>query len=109
MILSKENNTLVLRLDEENIRDSKVFCSDYAKEAKGLDVVLDALQLPNLNTHKDALAIVLTAFQNEDHTCVTVALPKQYSDLPEAWVFVPTLEEAHDFIELERIQRDLGF
>ena len=109
MILSKENNTLVLRLDEENIKDSKVFCLDYAKEAKGFDVVLDALQLPNLNTHKDALAIVLTAFQNEDHTCVTVALPKQYSDLPEAWVFVPTLDEAHDFIELERIQRDLGF
>jgi len=109
MILSKENNTLVLRLDEENIRDSKTFCSEYTKEVEGHDVVLDALQLPNLNTHKDALAIVLTAFQNEDHTCVTVALPKQYSDLPEAWVFVPTLEEAHDFIELERIQRDLGF
>ena len=109
MILSKENNTLVLRLDEENVRDSKVFCSDYAKEAKGLDVVLEVLQLPNLNAHKDALAIVLATFQNVDHTCVTVALPKQYSDLPEAWAFVPTLEEAHDFIELERIQRDLGF
>ena len=109
MILSKENNTLVLRLDEENVRDSKVFCSDYAKEAKGLDVVLEALQLPNLNAHKDALAVVLATFQNEDHTCVTVALPKQYSDLPETWVFVPTLQEAHDFIELERIQCDLGF
>ena len=109
MIISKENDTLVLRLGDENIRDSKAFCSDYAKEAKGLDVVLEALQLPNLNTHKDALAIVLTTFQNEDYTCVTVALPKQYNDLPEAWVFVPTLEEAHDFIELERIQRDLGF
>ena len=109
MILSKENNTLVLRLDEENVRDSKVFCSDYAKEAKGLDVVLEALQLPNLNVHKDALAVVLATFQNEDHSCVTVALPKQYKDLPEAWVFVPTLEEAHDFIELERIQCDLGF
>ena len=109
MILSKENDTLVLRLDEENVRDSKVFCSDYAKEAKGLDVVLEALQLPNLNAHKDALAVVLATFQNEDHTCVTVALPKQYSDLPETWVFVPTLEEAHDFIELERIQCDLGF
>ena len=109
MILSKENDTLVLRLDEENIRDSMVFCSDYAKEAKGLDVVLEALQLPNLNAHKDALAVVLATFQNEDHTCVTVALPKQYSDLPETWVFVPTLEEAHDFIELERIQCDLGF
>ena len=55
MILSKENNTLVLRLDEENIRDSKAFCSDYTKEAEGLDVVLDALQLPNLNAHKEHL------------------------------------------------------
>ena len=101
MILSKENNTLVLRLDEENIRDSKTFCSEYIKEVEGGDVVLDA--------HKGALDLVLTAFQNENNTCVILALPKQYSDFPEAWVFVPTLEEAHDFIELERIQRDLGF
>lgn len=109
MILSKENNTLVLRLDEENIRDSKVFCSGYIKEAKGLDVVLEALQLPNLNAYKDTLASVLAAFQNNEYSCVTVALPKQYTDLPETWVVVPTLEEAFDFIELERIQRDLGF
>ena len=109
MILSKENNTLVLRLDEENIRDSKTFCSEYTKEVERLDVVLDVLQIPNLNAYKKALALVLTTFQNEENTCVTVALPKQYSDLPEAWVFVPTLEEAHDFIELVRIQHDLGF
>ena len=109
MILSKENNTLVLRLDEENIRDSKTFCSEYIKEVEGGDIVLDALQLPSLNAHKGALDLVLTAFQNENNTCVVLALPKQYSDFPEAWVFVPTLEEAHDFIELERIQRDLGF
>lgn len=109
MILSKENNTLVLRLDEENIRDSKTFCSEYTKEVEGHDVILDALQLPNLNTHKEALALVLTTFQNKNNTSIIVALPKQYIDLPEAWAFVPTQEEAHDFIELERIQRDLGF
>ena len=56
MILSKENNTLVLRLDEENIKNPKAFCFDYAKEAEELDVVLDALQLPNLNAHQRALA-----------------------------------------------------
>ena len=44
---------------------------------------------------------------------ITPALPLLYpnntADLPETWVVVPTLEEANDFIELERIQRDLGF
>jgi len=109
MILSKENNTLVLLLDEENIKNPKAFCSDYTEEAQELDVVFDALQLPNLNAHNDALTFVLAAFQNDDYSCVTVALPKQYRDLPETWVVVPTLEEANDFIELERIQRDLGF
>jgi hypothetical protein len=38
-----------------------------------------------------------------------VATPEQYNDFPEDLVLVPTLEEAHDFIEMERIQRDLGF
>ena len=45
----------------------------------------------------------------EDHSRILVALPEQYVDLPDDWIIVPTLGEAEDFIEMERIDRDLGF
>jgi len=30
-------------------------------------------------------------------------------DVPEALVVVPTIQEAHDMIEMEDMERDLGF
>ena len=30
-------------------------------------------------------------------------------NVPEALIIVPTLQEAHDIIEMEEMERDLGF
>jgi len=40
---------------------------------------------------------------------VLVAPDFDYDDAPEEMVIVPTLLEAHDVIEMEEIERDLGF
>jgi hypothetical protein len=32
-----------------------------------------------------------------------------FDDIPEEMIVVPTLEEARDIIEMEEIERDLGF
>lgn len=40
---------------------------------------------------------------------VIVAADVHYVDLPDSLVVVPTLQEAHDMIEMEEIERDLGF
>lgn len=41
-------------------------------------------------------------------TFVLVSEQLTYDDLPESIFLCPTLEEAHDLIEMEAIQRDLG-
>lgn len=40
---------------------------------------------------------------------VIVASDIDFNDLPETLMVVPTLQEAHDMIEMEEIERDLGF
>lgn len=40
---------------------------------------------------------------------VIVAADVDYGGLPDSLVVVPTLQEAHDMIEMEEIERDLGF
>lgn len=40
---------------------------------------------------------------------VIVATDVNFNDLPETLVVVPTIQEAHDMIEMEEIERDLGF
>jgi hypothetical protein len=44
----------------------------------------------------------------KDLTFVLVSEQLTYDDLPESIFLCPTLEEAHDLIEMEAIQRDLG-
>lgn len=40
---------------------------------------------------------------------VLVAKGIDYNEVPDEMVVVPTLLEAHDIIEMEEIERDLGF
>jgi 6-phosphofructokinase len=40
---------------------------------------------------------------------VVVAEGVDYDEFPESLAVVPTLQEAHDVIEMEEIERDLGF
>lgn len=40
---------------------------------------------------------------------VIVAPEVDYDELPDTLVVVPTVQEAHDMIEMEEIERDLGF
>ncbi len=40
---------------------------------------------------------------------VTVVSDFDFNDVPDEMVVVPTVLEAHDIIEMEEIERDLGF
>lgn len=56
--------------------------------------------LPLSNTHRKAkksFVLIVTGFDFDD------------DENPEELVVVPTLQEAHDIIEMEEIERDLGF
>ena len=55
------------------------------------------------------IEIQIDTLKADNQSIVFVATPEQFNSLPEVLIVVPTLEEAHDFIELDRIQRDLGF
>jgi hypothetical protein len=108
MILSNDNKTLVLEINSAILNDSDFF-STYSKDAVDHDVVLSCLSISDLNDQETELINLYRNFHKEVHTTIMVATPEQYNDFPEDLVLVPTLEEAHDFIEMERIQRDLGF
>jgi anti-anti-sigma regulatory factor len=48
-------------------------------------------------------------FKKEKKSFVIVAEGIDFNDVPQALHVVPTLLEAHDLIEMEEIERDLGF
>jgi len=54
--------------------------------------------LPLSNTHRKA-----------KRSLVIVANDFDFNDAPDEMLIVPTVLEAHDIIEMEEIERDLGF
>ena len=53
--------------------------------------------------------LLLTQLAADSYSRVLVTTADQLALFPESCVVVPTLGEAEDLIEMDRIQRDLGF
>lgn len=104
------NNYLLV--SQENLSfDSFVekFIADYVLFKKN-NIILD------LNKNLDLTIKDLTRFEKiatQHHkgkkSFVIVYEDLNFNDLPETLVTVPTLQEAKDLIEMEEIERDLGF
>lgn len=56
-----------------------------------------------------ALIPVSDSHRKRKKSFVVVAPNIDFNDVPEEIVVVPTILEAHDLIEMEEIERDLGF
>lgn len=61
-----------------------------------LEELLEFLQISN--KHREA-----------NHSFIIVSNKVDLDDIPDEIVLVPTLQEAHDIIEMEEMERDLGF
>ncbi|MGB1448287.1 MAG: ribonuclease Z [Flavobacteriaceae bacterium] len=86
---------------------------DFLQEKQVLavenDYIFDALACRVEKEFVTAFAELLTSIESKSHSRVIV-VDSAYLDLfPATVVAVPTLGEAHDIIEMERIERDLGF
>ncbi len=100
-IVFQENIDLQTFLDNLNkaypdIKNDHLIINLFSFSKLTTGDVLEFLQLSN--THKSA---------NKSFVLVTNKVA--YDDVPEEIVVVPTIKEAHDIIEMEEIERDLGF
>ncbi|MGB1042347.1 MAG: hypothetical protein ACPGU6_03060 [Tenacibaculum sp.] len=66
----------------------------------------------NINTSKENILLFLSyadEHQNNGTSFVIILKDVNIDDYPETFNIVPSLTEAEDVIEMENIQRDLGF
>lgn len=110
MKISTQDNYLLIENDKEALAG---FSSDLTKahsEFQDKNVVID------LTSYKNSKAEDLLAFleisnihRSHNRSFVIVNDALGIDDLPEELVVVPTLQEAEDMIQMDEIQRDLGF
>jgi len=110
MIFDKTGNTSIITQEKasiielvkkievlyERFKNDNIIVNLTTLNKVTLQDIVEFLQLSN--THRKA-----------KHSFVIVSDKANLDETPDEIVVVPTLQEAHDIIEMEDIERDLGF
>lgn len=111
MKIDNQPNYVILEDEKDNFQDFVSFMeSQIPSKFKGQNVVLNILKYDSLEL-EDLLAFLKVSNQHRKtkQSFVIVNDSLSADEIPYELVVVPTLQEAEDIIEMEEIERDLGF
>lgn len=110
MKVDTKGHTIIIKDTEENATAFLEKVSNQYPSFKDHNLILDITH----DKTADVSAIKTFADLSKKHkkakkSFVIVAENIDFNDVPKFILVVPTLLEAHDMIEMEEIERDLGF
>lgn len=110
MKVDTKGHTITIKDTEGNINAFLEKVTSQHNSYKEFNLVLDvshdkSTDLQTLLNFKD----LSKKHKNGKKSFVIVAENIDFNELPNSLLVVPTLLEAHDIIEMEEIERDLGF
>ena len=111
MQVDKKENYTILADDKDDVKAFASYLEYIVPKAyKNDNLVIDILKYDNLELH-DLLAFLILSNKRraEKKSFVLVNKSLELNKIPEEIMVVPTLREAKDVIDLEEVQRDLGF
>lgn len=108
-IENKDNYSLIITEENSFSQFQKTFESEYEKVRDNHLIICFSEEINT--TIKDLLLLlpVSSAHKKRKLSFICVANQVEIDDIPEEFSVVPTLEEAEDVLEMDEIERDLGF
>ncbi len=110
MIITEKNNYISVNIDEKMFSD---FIAEFENNFTKIDnhnIIIEINNKFNLNKEEILLFLPYAEQQQQNGmTFVIVISDIEIDEFPENFNIVPTLQEAEDVLEMEEIQRDLGF
>jgi hypothetical protein len=108
MQTKKKSNYLLITPDESSF--SEFYTAFLEKEITKNHLIIQFSDVFNITKKKLSLFLDFARSKKEDGTSfVIVTTEVDVDDFPETFNIVPTLLEAEDIIEMEIIERELGF
>lgn len=111
MKIKNHKNFVVLEDEKDDISDFASFIENQVpKKYKGQNVVLDLLKYDSMELQQLLQFLkTSTLHRKAKNSFVIVNDAMDVDDIPYEMLVVPSLQEAEDIIEMEEIERDLGF
>jgi|TARA_R110000822_G_scaffold167622_4_gene307788 hypothetical protein len=108
MIVEKKENYTLISWDKDSFSD---FYTSFFKLQKNFNEEHLVLQISNnINTTEEEFSLFLINLKKEPGKSFVIVYNKVNIDnLPQSLNIVPTLLEAEDILEMEAIERELGF
>lgn len=103
-------NTIVITVLRADFLD---FIQNFKKntECSKKNVIVDLRSVEDLNESDLVSFLEISNYHTKKNKKSLVLVNEQvtYDELPDELNLTPTLQEAYDIVEMEEIQRDLGF
>ncbi|PVW13794.1 ribonuclease Z [Marixanthomonas spongiae] len=111
MNIKNHDNYVVLADEQDDIADFASFLEyQIPKKFKGQNVVVDLLKYDKLQLEELLQFLkVSNLHRKTKQSFVLVNNAINPDVIPMEMIVVPTLQEAEDIVEMEEIERDLGF
>lgn len=110
MKVDTKGHTIIIKDTEGNISAFLEKVTSQHASFKNHNLVLDVTHDKSADTKAiKAYSELSKKHKKENKSFVIVAENIDFNDVPSSLLVVPTLLEAHDMIEMEEIERDLGF
>lgn len=111
MIINKTDSYTLLkdeRADYQNFASylERVIPAQFSDD----HLVIDLSEFDGLSLEELLLMLKISTYhRSTKHSFVIISTAVDVDDIPAELVVVPTLQEAGDIVEMEAIERDLGF
>ena len=100
----------ILRDEKEDVKDFASYLNSQYKRFKNDNLVVDILKYGELELPELLSFLELSnKHRSNKHSFVIANDTINIDDVPEELIVVPTLQEAEDIIQMEEIERELGF
>lgn len=110
MIFDQEENITIITQEKTSIVELVKKLSVMYSRFENENIIVSLISLKPLLT-EDVIEFlqISNSHRKAKHSFVIVTNSIDINNIPDELVIVPTLQEAHDIIEMEEIERDLGF
>jgi len=110
MKVDQKKHTVIIKDTQGDFTSFLMKVTHQYKTFEKNNIVIDLLSHKDLSISDIKQFIPLSAQHKKSKKSFVIVVPDfDYNAIPEKLTVVPSLLEAHDIIEMEEIERDLGF
>ena len=109
MIVEHIKSTTVITQEKLALSKFVIRLNETYSELSNNNIIINLFSLTTLKASElKEFALFSEKHKANNHSFVLVTDAVPYDEIPEELTVAPTLQEAHDVIEMEEIERDLG-